>query len=178
MKRISILFIAALLVSITSCSKMYEMNQPKEVSTEYSVVWPLAGEWFVTYQFDNGTGVVDDWYGVGHTTLLTYNTADEDANKIWISDEANFWEYKVKSDCNVEENSISSADSLVNNIDGYDIKINIKNGKVIADGGKSLSGVVTDSIYFEIEFADDPGTIYQVSGIRRTGFLEDELDEY
>ena len=31
-----------------------------------------------------------------------------------------------------------------------------------------------DSISFNIEFSDDPGTIYRIEGFRRTGFLEDE----
>jgi hypothetical protein len=33
---------------------------------------------------------------------------------------------------------------------------------------------VTDSIYFEAEFSDDPGTTYQFTGYRRTGWPEDD----
>ena len=33
----------------------------------------------------------------------------------------------------------------------------------------------TDSILFNVSFEDDvPGTVYRVSGYKRTGFLEDE----
>lgn len=176
--KILIFVVVIAAISLTSCSKMFEMNQPKEVETEYSAIWPLAGEWFVTYQFDDGTGAIGDWYGVGHTTLLTYNTSDEDVDKIWITDGGNFWDYKVKSDCNVEGKTISSADSLENQVDGYEMKMTVKNGKVLEDAGKSLTGVVTDSIYFEVVFGDGGTTVFQVSGIRRTGFLEDELEQY
>ncbi len=166
-----------LLGGMTGCRKMYEMNQPKEVETEYSTVWPLAGEWWVTYQFDDGDGNIGDWYGEGYSALFTYNTAAEDTDKLWISDGGNFWTYTVKSDCNVEGKTFTG-DSLVNTADDggslYKLKVNITNGKVIEDGGKSTSGVICDSIYFEVEFNDDIGTIYQCSGVRRTGFLEDE----
>ncbi len=176
-KILNLVLIAAVLLSVTSCTKLYEMNQPKEKEVEYSAVWPLAGEWWVVYRFDNGSGVLDDYYGVGHTQLLTYNTAAEDNNKLWISDAGNFWTYTTKANCNVDAATFSGTD-VQNTADNggalYDIKMTITDGKVIKDGGKSASGVVCDSIYFKIEYADDPGTIYHCSGVRRTGFLEDE----
>ena len=173
--------IFALLIFLTSgiysCSKLHDMNEPNDPEVEYSVVWPLAGEWYVTYKFADEDGVIDDWYGVGYTKLYTYNTANQDNDKFWISDGTNFWIYTVKSPCNVG-NRTFGGDSLVSTADNdgelYDIKVNIKNGKVIENGGHSTSGVVTDSIYFEVEFEDDPGTIYYCAGTRKTGFLEDE----
>ena len=56
----------------------------------------------------------------------------------------------------------------------YDITVNIANGKILPGAATSSGGNVTDSIYFQIEFSDDPGTLYDVAGYRRTGFLEDE----
>ncbi len=177
MKNKIIIIIAVLAFGFSSCEKLWDMNQPADPEVEYSAVWPLAGEWFVQYKFDDGDGNIGDWYGVGYTTLFTYNTAAEDNDKFWISDDGNFWTYTVKSDCNVDNKSFSG-DSLVSTADYngslYDVKVNITNGKVIEDGGFSTTGVVTDSIYFEVEFADDLGTIYQCSGIRRTGFIDDE----
>lgn len=175
--KILIALVAILIIGTTGCTKLYEMNQPEEPEVEYSAIWPLSGEWWVVYRFDDGNGNIDDWYSVGYTPLFTYNTADEDTDKMWISDGGNFWWYTIKSNCNVDGLSFTGTDlvSTYDTGDGiYDIKCNITNGKVIEDGGKSTSGIVTDSIYFEIEFEDDPGTIYQCSGVRRTGFLEDE----
>jgi hypothetical protein len=169
--------LALLMAGSTSCRKLYEWNQPKDPEIEYSAVWPLSGEWYVTYTFDDGTGNIGDHYGVGYTTLLTYNTANEDKDLFWISDVGNFWIFTIKSPCNVPARTFAGTD-LVSTADYsgslYDIKVQISNGKVIEDGGLSTSGVVCDSIYFEIEFEDDPGTIYYCSGVRRTGFLEDE----
>jgi hypothetical protein len=45
---------------------------------------------------------------------------------------------------------------------------------VIKDGGRSKTGVKTDSIYMVVEFSDDLGTDYEISGHMRTGFVEDE----
>ena len=70
--------------------------------------------------------------------------------------------------------TFSSKDSLNNLIEGYDIKILVKEGKVIKDGGRSKTGVKTDSIYMVVEFSDDLGTDYEISGHMRTGFVEDE----
>jgi len=53
-------------------------------------------------------------------------------------------------------------------------KIVVKNGKIVKNGGQSTSGVITDSISFEIEFSDEPGVVYKAEGTRKTGFLEDE----
>ena len=47
-------------------------------------------------------------------------------------------------------------------------------GKIIADGGVSKTGVVVDSIYIKATFSDDPGTEYEITGHRRTGFVEDD----
>lgn len=184
MKKILYFLIFSSLIAFTpSCSLLHDWNQPDEPEIEYSVVWPLSGEWYVTYTFDDGSGVIDDYYGLGYTKLFTYNTANNDPSKLWVSDggnidvdHANFWSYCVKADCNVGAKSFSGTD-LVSTADAgglYDIKVNVTNGKVIVGGATSPSGVKCDSIYFEVEFEDDPGTIYNCAGNRRTGFLEDE----
>ncbi len=65
-------------------------------------------------------------------------------------------------------------------MDGYDIKVLVRNGKVIKDVSLRPSGTIADSIYFELWFEDlegetgIAGDTLIVSGYRRTGFLEDE----
>ncbi|WP_409187208.1 lipid-binding protein [Antarcticibacterium sp. 1MA-6-2] len=48
------------------------------------------------------------------------------------------------------------------------------NGKVLLDAATTSGGNITDSIHMNVEFSDDPGTVYTLAGYRRTGFLEDE----
>ncbi len=183
MKRIIyISFIVLTIVLSWSCEAIYDWNQPKEPTIEYSSIFPLSGEWYVTYKFDDGSGVIDDYYGLGYLRLWTTNTAADDGTEMWISDGANagagnFWLYSVKTPINVSAKTFAGT-GLESSIDDggspYEVTINIANGKVIEDGGLSTSGVVVDSIYFEIEFSDDPGNVYYCSGTRRTGFPEDD----
>jgi hypothetical protein len=166
-------------VSLYSCSKLYDMNQPDVPAVGNSSTYPLSGEWWVQY-FDDPELTIVDAYG-DWQPLLTYNTAANDGKEMWITDRGNFWVYTVKCPVNLSGKSFAG-DSLVSTgtytsggvLNLYDIKVNVTNGKVIPGGGLSTSGVVCDSIYFEVEFEDNLGTVYYVYGVRRTGFLEDE----
>ena len=173
----NILLVAVILsaLSLSSCSKLFEWNQPKEVEQENSSIYPMGGEWYVTYTFDDGSGVIDDYYGAGTGTLITYNTADESTTEMWMHDDY-FWATTYKVPINLGAQTFSSTDSLESSFDhgSYDIKVLVSNGKIIEDGGTSPSGVASDSIYFEIQYEDDPGVVYYISGIRRTGVLDDE----
>ena len=144
-----------------------------------SSVKDVSGEWWVRYTLN---GVEQK----GYVKLITSNTAADDGKSIWIDDQGKFWTYKVK--CPVNMNSMTfSGDQLISaaisNGSLYDIGVTVADGKVIKKGGFSTSGVVTDSIYFKVSFEDDVdengdpapySNIYEVSGVRRTGFVEDE----
>jgi hypothetical protein len=106
----------------------------------------LAGEWYVRYTVDGA-----DIYGLGYHTFLTSTTAAADGKELFLNDQANFWDFQVKAPMNVDSKTFG-----------------------LADGGRSKTGVQVDSIYFEVEFADDPGTIYEISGHGRTGFGDDD----
>lgn len=107
----------------------------------------------------------------GH--IATYNTSANTSNQLWIDDQAEIWDFKVK--VTADPNNLTfSANQAVSAIDGYNIKINVTDGKIIENGGHSKTGVLTDSIYMKIEFEDDPGTIYSIRGHARTRFAEDD----
>ena len=126
----------------------------------------VAGEWFTTF-----TIAGEDVYGLGYQLVTTSNTAANSAGEFLITDDAHTWDYKVKTPLNLDAKTFGGT-GLANL--SYDITVNITNGKILPGAATSSGGNVTDSIYFEAEFSDDPGTIYQVAGYRRTGFLEDE----
>ena len=171
MKHIYITFFC-LSVLLLSCDQ--DDPNVKHTNTE-----ALAGEWFVTYTLDGA----DE--GGGYSTIITSNTAANTASEILVTDyvdpndtEGHFWSYKVKANADVNAKTFSASNAVSSAIvddEPYPIKINITNGKVIRNGGFSKTGVVVDSIYFEIEFEDDPGNTYIASGHKRTGFTEDEF---
>lgn len=144
---------------------------------ENSKAVALAGEWYVHY--DHPVYGADP-FGVGYTSIITYNTAADDGQEIWLSDQGNFWTYLVKIPGNVQQLSFGGQDTVINHINGYEIKVLVRNGKIIEDASERPSGAIADSIYFELWFEDLEGETgiasdtLIVSGYRRTGFLEDE----
>ncbi len=137
----------------------------------------LSGEWFVHYDH-NFYG--PDPFQVGYTRILTSTTASQSASELIVTDEDNFWSYRVKARMDVPSKTFGSQDTLISFVDGYDIKVLVRNGRIFEDAITTAAGVVTDSIYFEVWFEDLEGatgfasdTLF-VSGYRRTGFNEDE----
>jgi hypothetical protein len=126
----------------------------------------VSGEWYAQLLVD-GEVIVD--YGL----ISTYNTAANNGDEMWVDDHQNLWSFKAKTPVNVEAKTFSGA-NLASNVDGYEITVTISNGKIIEDGGTTTEGAVADSISFDVEFSDDPGTVYTVQGYRKTGFLEGE----
>jgi hypothetical protein len=168
MKRNKLLFVLAFLsawATLSSCEK----DAPE---VKYTSTYPVSGEWWVTYKVETSPGKFEDVENAGYTALLTYNTSANKPTEIWVDDHGNFWGFKVKSGLQMNNLSFSVTDASNIN-DGN--KVSITNGKVIRNGGLSRTKIKTDSIYFEVEFSDDPGTTYHVSGHRRTGFPEDQF---
>jgi hypothetical protein len=172
MKKI-ILFALGISVALLSC----EQDDPNIGQTATK---DLAGEWYVTYTVD-GTDLI------GHAPIITSNTAANLPTEILITDyvepnatAGNFWSYKVKAQVDPAAKEFTATEvvsSALYDGDPYNIKVNVLNGKVIKNGGHSRTGVVVDSIYFELQFEDDSpafGTTYVVSGHKRTGFTADD----
>lgn len=168
MKNLTILTVSLLFI-MASC-KTEDIEPGAAANNE------LSGEWFVNYDH-NVYG--PDPFGVGYTRLITSTSASQSATELIITDEENFWTYRVKASMDVSTKTFGGQDTLANFI-GDDIKILIRNGRIIEDAVTAESGVVTDSIYFELWFEDledatgIPSDTLFVSGYRRTGFLEDE----
>lgn len=158
MKKIYFLSAAVTILAFSSCQK-----KPDAGGT---ATQKLANEWWVKLYDDGGTALTD----FGH--IATYNAA-ANTNEIWVDDQGEIWDFKVKATANVS-NLTFSANQAVSVIDQYNIKVNITEGKIIENGGHSKNGVLTDSIYMKIEFEDDPGSIYSIRGHARTRFAEDD----
>jgi hypothetical protein len=157
MKRYIIMAFAALFI-FSSCER--------DDSVGGTATQDLAGEWWVQISVDNS--LIDP----GFYKVLTYNTSDNAPDKIWVDDEQNIFGFKSKVPANVTGKTFSG-DNAVN---AYGTNtISFKNGKIMMGVSKGpVSQAATDSIYFEAEFSDDPGTIYQFHGYQRTRYTEDD----
>lgn len=153
------LFVGTLLVS---CD---EGGDPDPGATK---VVDMAGDWYVQFLVDG-----EDIYGLDYQLISTYNTAADDGTEMWIDDHENTWAFKVKSPVNTTDLTFTGT-SLSSNVDGYEVDVTITNGIIVKGAATTSGGNTSDSISFDAEFSDDPGTIYQFRGYKRTGFLEDE----
>ena len=144
-----------------------------------SPVYPISGEWWVNYKV-NGTDVL----GIGWVKLLTSNSAANISTEILLTGKTRLFDLTFKAISNVPQRTFVTTSSQ--NMAGIDTTkqyfntFTITNGKVIVNGTKSNTSVVTDSIYFELQ-VDDPtklglaaGTKLIVSGKIRTGFPADD----
>lgn len=135
----------------------------------------LAGHWEVTVDVVDADGnlLAADPFGLGTFDLFTYNTADNDADKMWITDAGKFWQFTMKIGCNAN-NLTFNCEEMDYDEDGTGQAV-ITNGKVLLGAAKNLHGMPNDSIVFDIAFSDDApsyGTIYRISGQKYTGFYE------
>jgi hypothetical protein len=150
--------IVALVVFIISCNKKPEI--------EYTSTYKMAGEWWAQY-FHNGAALTD------HHKIATYNTSDPNSGKLWVEDDE-IWPFKAKASIDYPNFAFSASTGDNELISSENVKF--YEGKIITGGARSKSGVIVDSIFLRVEFSDDPGTIYEIRGHGRTGFLEDEYN--
>ncbi len=162
----NIIYIALLVFSIVTLSSCDDKEGYSDIDIFETKTKNVSGDWFVQ-TFVDGEVVVD------YEKITTSNTASDSETEFLILDHGNIWEFNVKSPVNVSALTFSG-EALPSKIDDYEITVSISNGVIVKDGGTSTTGRTTDSISFDAEFSDDPGTIYHIEGYKKTGFLEDE----
>lgn len=162
--------LACSLLVVTSCEK-------EEIGG--TAAESMAGEWYVTADAVDASGnlVYEDFFGIGHFHLDTYNTASNSTAQMWVSDNGNFWDFKNK--INIDLNAMTFQASDAQN-EAYDSKLTITNGKILYGAATTPSGMPADSIVFNVTFNDDtyPADYgfdsYRIAGFRYTGFTADE----
>jgi hypothetical protein len=151
-------FSCIFLLLFISCTK--KLNNPGATNT---VV--MSNEWWVTLTL-NGNELLP-----GPVLFATYNTSQNVSDTLWL-DDLNFgYGFKCKVLAN-QKNLTFSTDSSQNEY--TDIRVHIANGKIYPNGAHSKTGIVTDSIYMQASFGDDPGDTYIISGTARTRWAQDD----
>jgi len=167
MKKYILLFITISVFAFQSCEKEFDPGG--------TLVEKMAGDWYCELQFEDGGEWVNllSLYGFDYFLMTTYNTAANN-NELFLDDGDALWPFKGKVICDVANLTFNTGGKQTTNLYDEDIPFEVKNGKVLLGEGLSVAGHVTDSIYMEVEFADDPGEIYRIVGHRRTGFTDDD----
>ncbi|MCD7932374.1 MAG: hypothetical protein LUH15_14025 [Tannerellaceae bacterium] len=168
MKKIINIIVALLaLVSFNSCETYGDYE------TEYSSIYPMSGEWVVNVTDQSGTDLLG-----GKIELNTYNTANEDTDKMWVrisGRTAGAYNMTVKANCNLGDLTFSGTnlENLTGNVATSNTTVTISNGKITLQGANTPSGGKADKIEFTFTNSLYPGETFTVSGYRFTGWEED-----
>ncbi|MBN2635744.1 MAG: hypothetical protein JXR61_05695 [Prolixibacteraceae bacterium] len=141
----------------------------------------MAGEWYVTaVAVDEDDNVVyedADLFGIGNFHLDTYNSAADTESEMWIDDNTNFWEFKVKLNVDLATMTFSATDA---ENEYYESMVTVTNGRILYNAATTPSGSPADSIVFNVSFDDDtyPEAYgyakYRIAGFRYTGLTNDD----
>ena len=102
-------------------------------------------------------------------------TATESLAGDWYveaSVEGNFWDFKIKATSDVNSLTFSATDAL--NLSYDDCTVTVTNAKILKNGGVQKNGSPADLISMDVEYSDDPGTIYHLEGVRYSGLEEND----
>lgn len=154
----------------------------------------LAGEWYVQVDIVDENGqVVEDGedFNEGRSLLITYNLSSDAKDAFFVDDLENFWGFKVKVPCSLENKSFGlDPEKPFENYYTDDSQVYLWGGKIVEGGATTPSGQPADYIEFFVNFSDDDledygmpgvsyieyygGYCYKVHGWRYTGFEADE----
>lgn len=182
MKKYILSIIVLSVFIFSSCEFLDDLDKIPDPEVEYSSTYPVSGEYYAEFAYE----AYGDLFEAGFVNINIYNTAADDGQEVWIYDNGNYWDFKVKAKVNMDDLTFGSTDTLID--EQYGIKVVVRNGKIMQESSLQPSGVMSDSIYFEVWLedigpyingavgsniiADDDYLI--CSGFRRTGYLEDE----
>ena len=166
MKRSKYVLIA-MLISLTlfSCKKDFQPTNTGTVN--------MSGEWWVGIFLDD-TVLIATAEDIGGS-IVTSNTAANSSSEVMIDDQGNIWPFRIKAPVDYPNLTFSASTDNINLYDST-VTVNVIDGKILKNAATSPSLHTTDSIVLQLEFSDDPGTIYWFKGYKNTGWPEDRWD--
>lgn len=172
MKKYISMFMVALAATFTFVSCDPETDE----KAGGTAVEKMAGLWDVTVDAvdEQGKVIYEDPYGYGVININTYNTAANDADKMWLDAAA---VKSVKMKVNITDYATGkfegTANTSYNPSNAKAGNIEFLKGQVLYGQGKNLHGMPVDSICYTVKFDDDQhALIYRISGTRHSGFTE------
>ena len=168
-------YISMFMVALVGMFTFVSCDPETDEKAGGTAVEKMAGRWVVTVDaVDEDGNVIDENLLGKKIDLNTYNTAANDADKMWLDDAAfygvkmkvNITDYKNGKFEAIPNTSYNPADDTAGNVE-------FLKGQVLYGQGKNIHGAPVDSICYTVKFDDDEdGLIYRVSGKRYSGFTE------
>ena len=170
-------YISMFMVALVGMFTFVSCDPETDEKAGGTAVEKMAGHWVVTVDAVDEDGNVIDKNLLGKKIdLNTYNTAANEADKMWLDDGVNQF-YNVKMKVNVTDYKNGKFEAIPNTsynpADDTAGNVEFLKGQVLYGQGKNLHGAPVDSICYTVKFDDDEdGLIYRVSGKRYSGFTE------
>ena len=155
MKKYISMFLVALLGMFTFGSCDPETDE----KAGGTAVEKMAGRWVVTVDaVDEDGNVIDENLLGKKIDLNTYNTAANDADKMWLDDAA-FYGVKMKVNITDYKNGKFEAtpNTCYNPSDDEAGNVEFLKGQVLYGQGKNIHGAPVDSICYTVKFSDEIG---------------------
>lgn len=169
-------YISMFLVALVGVCTFVSCDPETDEKAGGTAVEKMAGRWVVTVDaVDEDGNVIDENLLGKKIDLNTYNTAANEADKMWLDDGGNFYNVKMKVNVTDYKNGKFEAipNTSYNPADDAAGNVEFLKGQVLYGQGKNLHGAPVDSICYTVKFDDDEdGLIYRVSGKRYSGFTE------
>lgn len=180
-KLIAILIIAAAF-SISACRKL---PAPGETAT----VKMSNGYWVTAYSSVNGiVSLTPPNSGMyNHIFINTYNTTDNTTDSIWVDEMDGIgnlnsnnagYDFKVTAAANYTAYTFGSSGYLGNWSDNNSTSAEIVKGVIFPKGGKSPTGIATDSIYMQVVFQGNTADTLTIEGVAFTGYAGDNYPAF
>jgi hypothetical protein len=172
----TLILLCVLAATLVSCETY---SDPK---VDYSPIYPLSGEWRVRIRNTNTDALVNS---TAMYTLVTYNTADNAKDLMWIRATSAIPTFHATSTLRTLKSKIScdvpglgfSTTGVVQNLgvtsNAVIDTITITEGKVTLNSVLMPSGVMSDRISFKLKKTKSPGVTYLIDGYRTTRWQED-----
>lgn len=168
-------YISMFLVALVGMFTFVSCDPETDEKAGGTAVEKMAGHWVVTVDaVDEDGNVIDENLLGKKIDLNTYNTAANDADKMWLDDAAF---YGVKMKLNVTDYNAGKFEATPNTSynpsDDEAGNVEFLKGQVLYGQGKNIHGAPVDSICYTVKFSDDDNAlIYRISGKRYSGFTE------
>lgn len=168
-------YISMFLVALVGMFTFVSCDPETDEKAGGTAIEKMAGHWVVTVDaVDEDGNVIDENLLGKKIDLNTYNTAANDADKMWLDDAA-FYGVKMKVNITDYKNGKFEAtpNTCYNPSDDEAGNVEFLKGQVLYGQGKNIHGAPVDSICYTVKFSDDDNAlIYRISGKRYSGFTE------
>lgn len=169
-------YISMFLVALVGIFTFVSCDPETDEKAGGTAVEKMAGHWVVTVDaVDEDGNVIDENLLGKKIDLNTYNTAANEADKMWLDDGGKFYNVKMKVNVTDYKNGKFEAipNTSYNPADDTAGNVEFLKGQVLYGQGKNLHGAPVDSICYTVKFSDDDNAlIYRISGKRYSGFTE------